>query len=180
MAEPVTLAEAKAHLVLVTDDQDAVVTVLIAAARQWVEGQTGLTLVAADVVDYFDDFGDSLEIWASPLGDAPAPEVEYRDAAGAWQVLPGARWRYIGGFTPARIAWVPGADLPATDGLGRAVRVTLTAGFADGDCPPALKLAMLQIITHSFRHRGDDDDMALQVPALADRLIAPFRAWRLV
>src|SRR4051812_7717821 len=44
-AEPVTLAEAKAYLRVVTGDEDALVALLIGAARRHVEGATGLALM---------------------------------------------------------------------------------------------------------------------------------------
>lgn len=45
--EPVTLAEAKQHLVVIHDADDALILAYIAAAREVVEQQTGYALVAA-------------------------------------------------------------------------------------------------------------------------------------
>lgn len=47
LSEPVTLAEAKAHVYAVHDEDDALLTGLIAAARESVERQTGYALAAA-------------------------------------------------------------------------------------------------------------------------------------
>lgn len=46
-AEPVTLAEAKQHLVVIHDADDTLILAYIAAAREVVEQQTGYALVAA-------------------------------------------------------------------------------------------------------------------------------------
>lgn len=45
--EPVSLAEAKTHLVLLHDSDDVLITAFIAAAREVVEQQTGYALVEA-------------------------------------------------------------------------------------------------------------------------------------
>lgn len=48
-SEPVTLAEAKAHLYVTFSADDSLITSLIKAARQWVEGQINKSLVSKTI-----------------------------------------------------------------------------------------------------------------------------------
>ncbi|AOF89273.1 phage gp6-like head-tail connector family protein [Sinorhizobium sp. RAC02] len=59
LAEPITLAEVKAHLRLETSDEDALLAALIRAAREHLEGQTGLCLIVRPLRLYLDDWPEN-------------------------------------------------------------------------------------------------------------------------
>src|SRR5512139_1711154 len=90
--EPVTLAFARQHLKLVpegspaTHPDDELVEAYIVAAREYVEGYTGLTLTASTLEQRLDAFPSSVIF----LAGAPVRgivSVTYLDTAGAEQTL---------------------------------------------------------------------------------------------
>lgn len=68
MAEPVTLAEAKAQVRMIEDDtQDDFLTSLIAPARARVERLSGYSFIAGTLVAAFSRWGDYLELYRRPV-----------------------------------------------------------------------------------------------------------------
>lgn len=57
-----------------------------------------------------------------------------------------------------------------------AVRITYTAGYADGDAlPAALKQGVLLLVAHLYEHRGDVSE---ELPASVQALLMPYKRWR--
>jgi uncharacterized phiE125 gp8 family phage protein len=144
MAEPITLAEAKAHLNIHDDDsRDEYIARLIMAARRMVENDTGLYLVQRDVAETrTPQHGKIVPYWRPAVSVA---SVSYHDDS-AGQVLtdfvlssgsgvratwPRARW---GEFT-----------------------ITYTAGLSEDDWASGqyedLRHAMMLLIGHWFNAR---------------------------
>jgi hypothetical protein len=78
-AEPILLAEAKARLRIDVDDEDALLTALIAAARMFVEKTLGVALITQSW-SYFLDFWPAagcitLPILRSMRSKSPTPQV---------------------------------------------------------------------------------------------------------
>ena len=108
MAEPVTLAEAKAQLWMENDDsKDTYITSLIAPARAYVEIHSRLSLVAGERTETFSRWGDYLEIWRYPIAsvdsvtystsDDPADDVEYTGFAADLNSFPLRIYAAFGG-----------------------------------------------------------------------------------
>ena len=70
--EPVTLAEAKAHLRITHNDDDAYISTLIISARQQLEARMGLGLIAQGWSLFLDDWPEDGEI---PLPLSPFIDV---------------------------------------------------------------------------------------------------------
>lgn len=154
MAEPVTLQEAKDHLRVVFDDEDAYISGLIVAARTMLEGRIHRALVPQTVTftaPAFDYCG--MKLPRTPyMGDLA---VQYVDPAGALGPLDPASYYLDTTVEPARIYPAPGLSFPATSALDqRAVRITYQAGYATPeDVPASLKQWILLAVGTLYAHR---------------------------
>src|ERR1700742_3808879 len=101
--EPVTLAEAKAHLKVDTGDADALIGTLVTAARARVEWHTGRALVTQSWILWRDCWASPVEIPLPPLQAVTAVTVYASDGA-AGVVGPGAH-TVDAASQPARVAF---------------------------------------------------------------------------
>lgn len=178
-AEPLTRAEAKAFLRVETDAEDALIDALIAAARRFVEAETGRILMEQT-------WRFSLDRW--PLrGVIPAPvapvrailEATVAAADGTPVALPEDALALVGDRAPALIRVAP-ARVSAPLFSHGGIVITLLAGYgADaGDVPADLVQAVRLMLAHLYEHRDGPGD-ATQLPAAARALTAPYRVVRL-
>ncbi len=192
--EPVTLADMKAHARIDADSDDALLTGFITAARQWAENYVGRAFVAQTWRMTLDDWpeGLSVELPRPPL--LAVESVRTFDADDASQVWAADNY-YVdtisepGRVTPrACAAWpVPGRAL-------NGVEIDYVAGYgsAADDVPEAIRLAIKQLATHWYEHRGEavimsatrNDAVAnlggVNVPYVIQALLDPYRLRRLV
>lgn len=199
--EPVTLAEAKAHLRISFSDDDSLITTLISAARLMAEEFTQRSLITQ---------GWRLWLDAFPLEDAvrrdgadglmitrhvelPRPplisigEVRVYDENDAADVFDASAYFVDTASTPGRLALRSGATWPLPGRDTHGICIDYTAGYgAAGDVPQALKAGLLAHVAHLYENRGDGFTLATQesvsraLPSMALALYAPYRVHRLV
>jgi len=78
--QPVNLSEAKTHLRVDTDDDDAYIAALIVAAREWVEAYIDETLIHTQYVMKLDSFPREIELPRPPMatsGTVTAVSITY-------------------------------------------------------------------------------------------------------
>lgn len=173
--EPVTLAEAKAHMRLDGGDEDALVTALIGVARGYLEHTTGLLLITRGMRLYLDRWPKSgiVRIAHGPVRRIDA--VTVYDGEGAPRAVALAGHRLDGFGRPARF-WL--ADPPAPGRCQNGIEIDFTAGFGDSgaDVPDELKRALLMHVALMFSYRGAvaPADQPAAAPAGYDRLVAPY------
>lgn len=182
-AEPITLAETKAHLRIDGTAEDDLLAALIRAAREHLEREVGLALIARSFRLYLDAWPEGRVI---PIANGPVQTIEsviVYDDAGAPLELDLAGAVLDGTARPARLL-LPA--VPAMPGPGRAlngIEIDFTAGFGEAgtDVPDTLKRAMLIHVAAMYELRGvlSPADQPGAVPAGYDRLVAPFRIRRL-
>jgi uncharacterized phiE125 gp8 family phage protein len=179
-AEPLTLADLKAHIRVENDAEDTVLAGLIRVAREHLERVTGLALISQGWRLYLDCWpvngpqkisrGPVLAVDAVRAFDELGEESE---VALAGHVLDGAR-------RPARL-WL--RERPAARQAMNGIEVDFTAGFGESgaDVPDTLKRAMLVHAAHCYEFRGavPADMQPASVPEGYDRLVAPFQMRRL-
>lgn len=155
--EPISLAEAKAHLRKTDDSEDALICRNIVSAREWVENYTGHIIVRRPIVETFGAFGDYLTLKYRPL--VTLDEVLYTDANGDEAEYADGVLRSFG--YPAKIHPPSGATFP-TLGTNGLITATYTAGYAEGSVPEDMILAMRVLITGVHVERGGPGDDALK------------------
>jgi uncharacterized phiE125 gp8 family phage protein len=150
VAEPVTLAEAKAQVRMVDDDsEDTFITSLIAPARAYVERVSRRLFVGGERTATFTRWGDYLEIWRQPITSIDSVAYSTTDDPVDDEELTGFV-SYLG-FP----AWVSLEDDFPDLLEGGTITVTYTAGALDATSEEYLmgKRAMLLLIGHWFENR---------------------------
>ncbi len=179
-AEPVTLAEAKAHLRLDHSSEDGLLSGLIRAAREEIERTAGLALIGQSLRLALDEWPrhGTVTIPVHPVrailsvtAYGPQGEVSLVDPS-SYQADTVSR--------PARVFF---REAPPALRTMNGIEIDFTAGFGEAgtDVPDLLRRAMLLLVAHwyEFRTAFGPKDQPVGYPAGCDRLIAPFRARRL-
>lgn len=173
MTEPVSLEEAKAQL-RITDDasEDDLITALIVAAREHVEGYTGLVLAQRQIIQTLGSFGGRIDLHAWPI--ISVDSIEYRDASGTAQEIATDGWYLATGRRPARLSPAIGTIWPTTSLLPDAVTITMTAGYAEAAAvPQSIKQAMLLLVQIDYERRPatEDEERAIETKLGPHRLV---------
>jgi uncharacterized phiE125 gp8 family phage protein len=160
--EPVTLAEAKAHLRVDTSDDDNYIGTLITAAREWVEQYLDRTLVHTQWVMRFDKFPDSgiepVELPRPPMvlsGTATAVTVTFTQEAGPTSTYSTAEYRVDRNATPGAILPIYGSTWTPHRQDDNAISVTWWAGYGatGSSVPAAIRHAILMLVGHWYEFR---------------------------
>jgi uncharacterized phiE125 gp8 family phage protein len=176
--EPVTLAEAKAYLRIDNDDDDAVISALIAGARSHVEAQTRRALITQTwrlVRDAWPGDG-RVAVVPSPLRQITAARVYRLD--GSTQTLDLQAFVANAAATPAIISFLTWS-LPVPGRPAAGIEIDVEVGYGDGpaDVPEPLRQAIKLLVAHWYENRGliaVGQTLAV-LPATVAALIAPFR-----
>ncbi|MDF1607281.1 head-tail connector protein [Hoeflea sp. YIM 152468] len=175
LAEPVTLAEVKAHLRIDASDEDDLLEGLIRVARAHLEAATGMALMSQSFRLVLDDWPRSEVI---PLMRTPVQTVDailLYDADGVEQNLDLSGLLLDGTAHPARLV-VRDRTRPSQPING--IEIEFTAGFnTAAEVPPELKRAILIHSAHLYEFRGavTADMQPASIPAGYDRLIGPWQ-----
>lgn len=181
--EPVSLAEAKAHLRVSGTAEDLLIASLITAARVHLE----LALSCAFITQTWSWFLDAwpqrirLELPLGPVRSISAARV--LTAGDVITTLPPASYLLSGRTVPPRLSlkerayWSKGAPSPAFGADG--IEIEFIAGFGDApaDVPAPLRLALLLLIAHWFEQRAPIEvgRGGTELPPMIAELTAPYR-----
>lgn len=153
----VTLEEAKLHLRVDHDEEDALITGLIMAATEDAEAFQGRSFTTRTLrlhMDRFPTGNGAIYLPYAPVQSVE--EVAYTDAGGAKNVMNATQYTVDAVRSPARIAPAAGHSWPNTTLLAiSAVSVTYKAGYGDGpaDIPATVKQAILLTVGHLYENR---------------------------
>lgn len=182
--EPVSLADAKAHLRVDVTDDDTLITRLITGARSELERGLGRAFITQSYTYYLDAWPRG---FALPLPVAPVQtidQVRIYALDDTFAVLPAASYLLDGLGSPPRmirrgtLPWLA----PVRPGNGIAIDFTAGHGTQPTDVPAALRIAILILVGHWYEHRqlaqpGGPPDTGL--PEMVRDLIGPYRVRRL-
>jgi uncharacterized phiE125 gp8 family phage protein len=181
-AEPISLAEAKAHLRIDASDEDALLLSLIATARMFVERTLGVALIT-QTWSYFVDYWPQSGCITLPVAPVEAVSaVKVHDASGGSTTLDASSYAVDALSRPARLV-LKGA-VPAVQARElNAFEVDFTAGYGDDadDVPGPLRQALKLLVAHWFEQREPVvlGVAADEVPTTVAGLLLPYRRVRL-
>jgi uncharacterized phiE125 gp8 family phage protein len=179
--EPVSLADAKAHLRLETTTEDDYVSALIVAARLHVETAIRRVLVDQTWRVYLDAWPRD-GVVDLPVGPVRSiASITVYDADGHPSLLSSVAWRLDSASQPARLALLGTGPTPGR--VLNGIEIDLVAGFGPSgiSVPQPLKLAIMTLVARWYENR-EGARYGVVPASVADQveaLVAPFRALRL-
>ena len=172
--EPVTLAEAKAHLRVDIDDDNDYISALITSARIYAEEYLDRALVSQQLTMRMDTFPYEFELPRPPMaasGTLTATTVTYSIDPGSsgtatptTTTLSADTYRVDREATPGKIRTVYNGTWPSHLTDPNAVSVTWWAGYgpSGSDCPQAIRSAILMIVAQLYERRLAADSVGGQ------------------
>lgn len=177
--EPVTLAEAKQHLRVDSNDDNAYIVGLVRAAREWVEEYLDRTLILTQWTVRADRFPpdstDEIELPRPPMatsGAATAVSVTYTLEDGTTAAYSTNLFRVDRHSTPGAVKPLYGQTWPPHRQDDNSLAITYWAGYGANstDVPQGIKNAMLLYVTELYEKRGNGEP-----PAAAKALLDAYR-----
>jgi uncharacterized phiE125 gp8 family phage protein len=176
--EPVTLDEAKAYLRVEHDDDDDVISALIAGARVHVEAQTRRALITQSwrlIRDSWPDNG-RITILPAPLRLLLAARIYRLD--GSTLALDTTAFVADLAAAPAVLSFTAGA-MPAPGRVIAGIEIDVETGYGNtpADVPEDLRQAIRILVAHWYENRGliaTGAGVAV-LPMTAAALLAPYR-----
>lgn len=173
-AEPLTLAEAKAHLRVDGTDEDTLITALIVAAREQAEAFLRRALITQTWRLDADRFAAMMALAYPPI--VSVSSVTYTDIDGNSQTVATSVYELDAAEAIVRLkynqTWPSARDHPD------AVKITYVAGYgaAGSNVPASIRQGMLMLIGHMFENRELSAPILInQVPMATKHLWMPFR-----
>lgn len=192
LAEPVSLAEVKAWCRVDSDmhADDALLTSLITAARQSIDGPDGW-LGRALMKQTWDLKLDRFPAGWSHVAQAydtivvPLPplisvtSLTYVDTAGTSTTLATTEYTVDTASEPARITPAYSKSWPSTRDVMHAVTVRIVCGYATANAVPTpIKTGLKSLVAHLYAEREAVSDGAkVVVPWHVEQLLANYRIW---
>lgn len=172
IVEPVSLAEAKAHVRVDTEAEDTLIQGYIATAREWCEDYLDRSLVTQQLVMRLDAFPPGeMELPRPPMivsGTATAVIVTYTTSSeGGTAVMPTSTYRVDRDATPGTIAPLYGQAWPSHLTDRNSLTVTWWSGYGEPTAvPQRVKNAVLMCVHELYTQRGNG-----AMPVAAMRLL---------
>jgi len=151
--EPVSTSEAKLHASIDYTDFDTLIPIYISAARLAIERATGLSILQKTIVTQaflYPEFPFALQY-------SPVKSINY--IIGVEDSICDSEQPFVSGAN---------SEIIQVKQAGH-YEIEYMTGFAS--CPPDLKLAILQLFTFIFTHRGEYSEGKLDISVEALRII---------
>lgn len=158
--EPVSLAEQKLFMRVLIDDEDALISTCIAAARRWCEKYANRAYITQTIrvtAPRFPGSDGKLEIPLSPLQSVSS--VQYYATDGTLTTLAASEYIAVTAGRPGFLRPAPTTSWPATQhGRDEGVIVTAVVGFGDAstDVPQTHLQAIKMLANHLFEERNPE------------------------
>ncbi len=167
--EPMTLEEAKEHLRVDFEDEDALIGAILKAARKWVEGHLNRSMLTQTWQIVLDNLPDQIKIPKPPLQSA---SIVIKDDAGNLINMDLADYVVDVDSDPGRIVVLnqPSISLHKVN----PVKITFVAGFTSLDqIPETWKQAIKLLVGHWYENREAVSQQTFrEVPMAVKSLLA--------
>jgi hypothetical protein len=195
-SEPLTLSETKSFLRVDHSNDDALITSLIIASRQFVEEHTGRALMPQTLNLFLDGFrededplfegfrtGPYLNFYKNYIDLPRAPvqsvtNIVTFDDDDTQTIFSTANYFVESTREPARIVLRTGSTWPTALRVASSIKVTYVVGYANATSVPyPIKQAMLKLVANMYEQRGDMGDylQEREFPPMIIKLLAPYR-----
>lgn len=180
--EPVTLAEAKAHLRLDGTVEDALIQSLIITARMHIEAALGLALMTQTWKWCLDRWpkGQRLSIPIRPVQSVQSVIIWMDNDIS--RIIPLSQFYLDGQSAPARLVWLASNPPPDPGRVANGIEISFAAGFgsAASDIPATVRHALLLLVAHWYENREPVEigSAINAIPAMVTELLAPHRRRR--
>ena len=166
--EPVRLSEAKQHLRVDFAEDDALISALIAAAREYAEQFCGRSFIEKKVITetHTAPLTTTIELRIAPVTGAVS--MKYKDENSEFQPV-----EDIFTTTSADISVLSlkdGQSWPTAQSTFGNFVIQYEAGYSE--CPPSVKAAILLMVGDLYEKR---EDSVKTLPTAAEYLLQPFR-----
>ncbi len=180
--EPVTVAEAKAHLRIDHSAEDILISSLILTSRLHIETALGIALIAQGW-RYLRDRWPASAAVGLPLRPLIAvDEIRVHRADGSPTVVPASEYVVDAARAEPRVVR-HGASWPVPGRATHGIAIDFTAGFgaAAADVPQPIRQALLMLTAHWYEHRSTIEigSEATVIPLGISELLMPYRRKRL-
>jgi uncharacterized phiE125 gp8 family phage protein len=178
-AEPISLAETKAHLRIDGNDEDALLSSLIVAARAFVEKTLARALISESWSLYLDAWPRSgwVALPIAPVQSVTA--VRVHDPEDVASAVEAGSYSVDTLSEPARIVLSSGAAQLLPPRRLNAYEVAFTAGYGDdaSDVPEPIRHALKLTVAHWFENREPVElgELPQEVQATVAGLLLPYR-----
>lgn len=187
--EPLTIEQCRTHLRVEpyqvdsdgvgTHPDDGIIMAMQAAAREYCEAFTGLSLAEKTYEFALDEF----PAWEIEIPMPPVVEivsVTYADDEGAVNTINPSDYVIDRYQKPSWLLPAAGVDWPKAGTFANAVKIRYSAGYGNGSdnetLPYALRAAILLVLGHLYANREDATEKALaSIPIGAEALLRPMR-----
>ena len=177
-SEPITVEEAKSHLVVEHDLDDSLIEGYISAARESAEKYLKQSLVTRTLELTLGRFPFGLSpipIPYSPLGSVTS--IHYQNDSGASTLLPETEYQIVKTSIPGFICLPYGKTWPVYRRVVESIKIRYYAGYGvAADVPKAIRQAIFLIIGQHYLQREQVTFGRLaKAPFVAVDLMRPFR-----
>lgn len=177
--EPITLAEAKAHLKVDFDEEDMLIQLYISAAREHAEqycNRAFLTQTLLHSIDCFPTVTTSNPLATFHLYKTPVQSivsVSYKDEDNVSRTIDLQNIVLSNIDSPAKLGTIEGFNWPTTAKVPGAVTLEYVSGeTAVANIPYAIKAAILLILGKLYELR---EDSIQKLPTASEHLLSSYR-----
>jgi uncharacterized phiE125 gp8 family phage protein len=181
--EPVTLAEAKAHLRVDGSAEDTLIASLIVTSRLHIEAVLGLALITQGWSYFLDAWPARPEV-ALPMRPVQSiAAVKLYAADESVTTVPADTYLLDGAGSPPRLVHRAALAWPAPTKVANGIEIAFVAGYGDAaeDVPAPIRQALLLLVAHWHEHREPIaiGSAGAPVPPTVSDLLQPYRQVRL-